>query len=61
MINLITNNKDGIKYFIYLISQNTELPYIDTDLRKIIWDYATIPYMLIELSNNIIMILNIYI
>ena len=34
---------DGIKYFIYLISRGKELPYIDTDIRKIIWDYAVQP------------------
>ena len=44
---------DGIKYFIYLISQNKEIPYIDTDIRKIIWDYAMQPmYVLCNISND---------
>lgn len=38
---------DGIKYFIYLISQGRELPYIDTDIRKIIWSYAIEPLFVI--------------
>jgi hypothetical protein len=33
-------NNSGLKYFTYLITQGTKLPYIDTDLRKIIWDYT---------------------
>ena len=44
---------DGIKYFIYFISQGRELPYIDTDIRKIIWDYAIQPlYVLCNISND---------
>jgi len=44
---------DGIKYFIYLISQNKEIPYIDTDIRKIIWDYAMQPmYVLCNINND---------
>ena len=35
-------NNSGLKYFTYLITQGTKLPYIDTDLRKIIWDYTLI-------------------
>lgn len=56
----IENNIDGLKYFIYLISQNGILPYIDIDIRKKIWDHACNPYLLINI-NNIIMRLNIII
>ena len=58
---LVENNMDGMKYFIYLISQNRILPYIDTDIRKIIWDFASSPYLLLHLKNGIIMRLNIHI
>ena len=58
---LIENNRDGLKYFIYLISQNTIIPYINTDIRKIIWYYATISYILLHLDCNIILILIIII
>jgi hypothetical protein len=32
---------DGIKYFIYQISRGRDIPYIDIDIRKMIWEYAT--------------------
>ena len=32
------NNKD-IKYFINIISHGKQFPYIDIDIRKIIWYY----------------------
>ena len=32
--------KDGIKYFIFLITQGNTLPYFPQELREIIWDYA---------------------
>ena len=40
-------NDKGIKYFMYLISQNKDLPYIDTDIRKIIWDYVFEPFYIL--------------
>lgn len=55
----IENNIEGLKYFIYLISQNGVLPYIDTDIRKIIWDYATNLCLLIRVTTDITMRLNI--
>ena len=58
---LVENNMDGMKYFIYLISQNRILPYIDTDIRKIIWYYANIPYILLHIHDNITLRLNIQI
>ena len=39
MTTLLTSIK-GSKYFLYWISTGKEVPYIDTDLRKIIWKYA---------------------
>jgi len=57
----IENKNKGIKYFIYLISHNEIFPYIDTDIRKIIWNYATIPHLIIYINNNIQLTLNIYI
>ena len=55
----IENNIAGLKYFIYLISQNGTIPYIDTDIRKIIWYYATSPYLILHILDNYIIILNI--
>jgi hypothetical protein len=57
----VENNIVGLKYFIYLISQNEIIPYIDTDIRKIIWDYASSPCLILHLNNGIIMRLNIHI
>jgi len=52
--------KDGLKYFIYFISQNKQFPYIDTDIRKIIWKYANEPpYLLLRLMNDVTVKLNI--
>lgn len=46
-------NDKGIKYFMYLISQNKDLPYIDIDIRKIIWDYVFEPlYMLCTIQKG---------
>ena len=63
---LIWNNMDGVRYFIYVISNNNnnnnKLPYIDTDLRKIIWNYTIEPpYILCYLNNDIYIKLNILI
>ena len=59
-MNYNENYLKGIKYFIYLISQNTDFPYIDTDIRKIIWNYALEPpYILCYIKNNIVLRLNI--
>lgn len=57
----VENNIVGLKYFIYLISQNDIIPYIDTDIRKIIWDYASNPYLLVYLNTGIILRFNIHI
>ena len=46
----IENNK-GIKYFIYLISNNGRFPYMDTDIRKIIWNYATLPCLILHIKH----------
>jgi hypothetical protein len=51
------NNKylEGTKYFMYFLSQNTIYPYIDTDLRKIIWNYVIAPpYMLCRAQDTIL-------
>lgn len=56
----IENNNEEIKYFIYLISNNKIIPYIDTDIRKIIWNYLTTPHIILNI-NNIQLRLNIYI
>uniref|UniRef100_A0A6C0AYP5 Uncharacterized protein n=1 Tax=viral metagenome TaxID=1070528 RepID=A0A6C0AYP5_9ZZZZ len=56
----IEKNNEGIKYFIYLISNNKIIPYIDTDIRKIIWNFLTTSYIILNV-NNIQLKLNIYI
>ena len=56
----IEKNNEGIKYFIYLISNNKIFPYIDTDIRKIIWNFLTTSYIILNV-NNIQLKLNIYI
>ena len=57
----VIKDNEGVKYFIYLISQKRIIPYIDTDIRMIIWDYATNPYLILNLGNNITLKLIIYI
>ena len=56
----IEKNNEGIRYFIYLISNNKIIPYIDTDIRKIIWNFLTTSYIILNV-NNIQLKLNIYI
>lgn len=34
---------DGIRYFIYQISRGRDIPYIDIDIRKMIWEYVIKP------------------
>jgi hypothetical protein len=57
----LENKNDGLKYFIYFISHNNQIPYITADLRKIIWDYANLPPYLVLHICNITIKLNIYI
>jgi hypothetical protein len=52
---------DGLKYFIYYISQNNKFSYITADIRKIIWDYAKkLPQLVLHICNTTIK-LNIHI
>ena len=45
---------EGAKYFMCVLSQAENIPYIDTDLRKIIWGY-TIPFHLnCKLAHNLV-------
>ena len=54
-MNLDDKYLEGTKYFMYFLSQNKMHPYIDTDIRKIIWNYViTPPYMLCYAGNNIL-------
>ena len=44
----------GIKYFMHLITIGNPLPYIDTDIRKIIWDYTLEPpHIILRIANNL--------
>lgn len=68
---IIEKNNEGLKYFMYFISQNTPstlrstlrstIPYINTDIRKLIWNYAYIPFLQLCLNNDIKLNLYIYI
>ena len=63
-MSLSERDNDGIKYFMYFISQdNTICPYIDTDIRKLIWYYAhQLPYIMkLNICNNSFVKLHIYI
>ena len=60
---LTEKEKVGMKYFIYIISRdNINIPYIDIDIRKKIWDWANkLPYITIYINNVNILRLNIII
>jgi hypothetical protein len=46
---------EGAKYFMCVLSQETSLPYITSDIRKIIWDYVVLPhYMLCHVNEHIL-------
>lgn len=48
-------NREGIKYFINIITRNREIPYIPIEIREIIWDYANnIGFMKCKIANIII-------
>ena len=52
----------GAKYFMQLISLGHPFPYINTDIRKIIWQYALEPlYMICTVQEDIIVKLYIHI
>jgi hypothetical protein len=47
-------NLAGLKYFMYILSCGYSIPYVDTDIRKIIWDYAVEPpYIILRVVNTI--------
>jgi len=50
---------DGLKYFMCLISQGNSIPYIDTDIRKIIWNYARETYIILKIRDSISMKLSL--
>jgi hypothetical protein len=59
---LLTDKENvGMKYFIYIISLgNMNIPYIDIDIRKKIWDWANKPpYITLCINNNNFIKLNI--
>ena len=42
-----------LKYFMYILSYGNPIQYIDTDIRKIIWDYALEPhYITLKIANT---------
>jgi hypothetical protein len=52
---------NGIKYFMNLITLGNSLPYIDTDIRKIIWDYALEPpHIILRIVNNLVVKLMVF-
>lgn len=60
MNNINNINKESIKYFIYIISLNKELPYIPREIREIIWKkYFTEPYISCIICNQVILNFNI--
>ena len=53
-MNLNDQYLEGARYFIYLMSEKIS-PYIDTELRRLIWSFIiTPPYTLCEVSNSIL-------
>lgn len=57
---IVLQNIDGIKFFMNFISSGCKFPYIDTDIRKLIWYYVKLPYILtLSLRDDILVNLNI--
>jgi len=51
----------GLKYFMYILTRGNSLPYIDIDLRKLIWSYALeSPYVTLKINPNMLVKLSIY-
>ena len=48
------SNLAGLKYFMHILSCEYPIPYIDIDIRKIIWDYAVEPsYIILRVTDTI--------
>jgi len=55
-----SSNLIGLRYFMYTLSHGKQIPYIDTDIRKMIWSYALEPpYVTLKINPNMLVKLSI--
>ncbi len=54
-------NLIGLRYFMYILSRGNPIPYIDADIRKMIWSYALEPpYVTLRINPNMLVKLSVF-